>query len=171
MRNPRLRWARALLAVAAGSLAFGDLAAGASPGLRVSGMTFVGSRGGESELIVHATGALFHPDTGMADLENVRASVSDDQDPDSFTMKCDRAELNVDTNDFTARGNVEGLTGEGQRYQTPWVRYDHARSMLSTEAPVVMNDKSGTFRGEGFRYYLEERRFELLGNVTVDQVP
>ena len=171
MRNFGFRWTQASAAAVCGALLLADLAFASSPGLLVSGMTFVGSRGNESELIVRASEALFHPDLGMADLENVRAAVSDAEDGESFTMKCDRAELNVDTSDFTARGNVEGVTGDGRQYNTPWVRYDHENSLLSTEAPVVMIDDSGTYRGEGFRYYIEERRFELLGNVTVDQSP
>ena len=56
-------------------------------------------------------------------------------------------------------------------YSAPWVRYNHESSMLVTDAPVTVVDASGTLRGDGFRYYVDERRFELLGNVTVDQEP
>jgi hypothetical protein len=34
-----------------------------------------------------------------------------------------------------------------------------------------MNDSHGSFRGNGFRYHVRERRFELLGNVRVEQRP
>lgn len=146
-------------------------AATPAPGLRVIGMTFVGSRGETSELIVRADNALFHPDTGMADLETVHATVSDHDEGESFQMKCDNAELDVKTNDFTATGNVEGVTGDGQTYAAPWVRYDHENAMLFTDAPVVVTDAQGRFRGKGFRYYVDERRFELLGDVSVDQGP
>ena len=59
----------------------------------------------------------------------------------------------------------------GRRYSAPWVRYDHEASMLLTDAPVTVVDASGTLRGDGFRYYIDERRFELLGNVIVDHEP
>ena len=36
----------------------------------------------------------------------------------SFDVRCDRGELDVETNDFLAEGDVHGTTGEGQRYQT-----------------------------------------------------
>ncbi len=88
---------------------------------------------------------------------------------ESFRMQCDRAELDVETNDFTATGNVKGITGDGQRYSAPWVRYEHASSMLLTDAPVTVVDGGITFRGDGFRYHIEERRFELLGNVVMEQ--
>lgn len=141
----------------------------AAPGLKVTGMTFVGSRGELSELVVRAEQALFYPETSRADLVQVRASVTDAEKGESFKMTCDRAELNVETNDFKAIGNVEGVTGDGQRYSAPWVSYHHEESMLYTDAPVVVEDRHGVFRGDGFRYFIDERRFELLGNVSVEQ--
>jgi LPS export ABC transporter protein LptC len=149
----------------------GTAAADGSPGLRVTGMTFVGSRGVDSELVVRAASALFHPESNLADLDDVRATVSHEKKGESFAMRCDTAALNVETNDFTATGNVEGVTGDGQRYQAPWVRYNHESALLLTDAPVTVVDATGTLRGDGFRYYVDERRFELLGNVTVDQDP
>jgi LPS export ABC transporter protein LptC len=154
---------------ASGILAAGLSSAGEPSVLRVSGMTFVGSRGEQSELVVRAETALFHPGSGLADLEVVRAMVSDAKKGESFQMQCDRAELDVETNDFTATGNVKGLTGDGQRYSAAWVRYDHLASMLQTDAPVTVVDSGSTFRGDGFRYHIEERRFELLGNVVMEQ--
>ena len=44
-----------------------------------------------------------------------------------------------------------------------------AAGLLHTAAPVVMVDRTGTFRGDGFRYYVHERKFHLLGNVSVEQ--
>ena len=152
-----------------GILVAGLSSAEESPALRASGMTFVGSRGDQSELVVHAETAFFHPDSDLADLEGVRAQVSDAEKGESFQMQCDRAELNVETNDFTATGNVKGVTGDGQRYSTPWVRYEHASSMLHTDAPVTVVDSGSTFSGDGFRYHIDERRFELLGNVVMEQ--
>jgi LPS export ABC transporter protein LptC len=168
---PRFNFTRALAIAAGGILVAGLSGADGSPGLRVSGMTFVGSRGDQSELVVRSDTAFFRPDSGVADLEVVRARVSDAKKGESFQLKCDRAELDVETNDFIATGNVKGLTGDGQRYSAPWVRYEHASSTLSTDAPVTMVDGGVTFRGDGFRYHIEERRFELLGNVVMEQTP
>jgi LPS export ABC transporter protein LptC len=166
-----VRFKRGCAAVAAGVAVLLAAAGGANaaPGLKVTGMTFVGSRGELSELVVRAEEALFYPDTSRADLVRVRASVSDAEKGQSFKMTCDTAELNVETNDFKALGNVEGVTGDGQQYRAPWVRYEHEQSMLYTDAPVVVRDKHGLFRGDGFRYFIDERRFELLGNVSVEQ--
>ena len=65
----------------------------------------------------------------------------------------------------------DGGFGVGRRYTASWVRYDHRQSLLYTDAPVTMEDDTGTFRGDGFRYHVKERRFHLLGNVSLEQTP
>jgi LPS export ABC transporter protein LptC len=144
---------------------------GASAQLYVTGMTFVGSRGSLSELVLHSDSAVFHPDTDIAELEVVKAVVTEDEKGQSFEMTCDRARLNVETNDFVAEGNVKGVTADGQRYSAPTVEYDHESGILSSEERVVMVDDSGSFEGDGFRYHVRDRRFRLLGNVRVVQSP
>lgn len=169
----RRRFRRRVVLVALGvALGAGiPLAGGAvdSPVLRVTGMTFVGSRGGLRELVLRARSAVFRPDQGLAELEGVSAEVSEGEGGRSFSMTCRRAELDVDSNDFLAEGEVEGETGDGRHYSAPWVRYDHEEAVLFTDAPVRMEDDTGVFRGDGFRYHVNERRFQLLGNVRVEQ--
>jgi LPS export ABC transporter protein LptC len=137
--------------------------------LRVTGMTFVGSRGSLREVLLRSDRAVFRPDTRIADLYDVKAQVTEGGEGRSFSMSCERAELNIETNDFSAEGNVQGETGDGQRYWAPWVRYDHDEGVLYTDAPVRVLDATGSFRGDGFRYHTRERRFQLLGNVRVEQ--
>jgi LPS export ABC transporter protein LptC len=146
-----------------------ESADGNSPELLATGMTFVGSRGSTSELVLHSRTATFRPDRDVAHLFDVRAVVTDDDEGDSFEMTCDRAELNIETNDFRAEGRVRGTTADGRRYSASWVEYDHEAGLLETAAPVVMVDRTGTFRGDGFRYFVRERKFHLLGNVLVEQ--
>jgi len=162
------------LALAASSILVGALSSASaeeSPELRISGMTFVGSRSDQSELVVRSDTAFFHPDSGLADLRGVHAEVSDAKKSENFRLECDRAELDIETNDFTASGNVKGVTGDGRRYSAVWVHYDHATSTLSTDAPVTVVDSGGTFRGDGFRYHIDEHRFELVGNVVMERAP
>jgi lipopolysaccharide export system protein LptA len=51
------------------------------------------------------------------------------------------------------------------------VRYEHEEGVLYTDAPARMVDGAGSFRGDGFRYDVRERRFKLLGDVRVEQAP
>jgi LPS export ABC transporter protein LptC len=167
------RWNRAasLLLVACVSLLLGAQTRENhfSSTLKVTGMTFVGSRGSTNELVLRAKRAELRPETNIAVLEDVEVNAMDDSDKRSFDVRCERGELDVKTNDFFAEGNVHGSTRDGQRYKTAWVRYDHERGVLFTDAPVAMEDDSGSFRGDGFRYDTRRRRFHLLGNVSVVQ--
>jgi LPS export ABC transporter protein LptC len=141
-----------------------------APILHVTGMTFVGSRDSAREILVRSERAKFHTDTKVAELEGVRAEVSEGGDDRRFSMTCERAELDLQKNDFRAEGNVEGRTEDGRRVFAPWVRYDHAEGLLYSDAPVRMVDDSGSFRGDGFRYHVKDKRFKLLGNVRVEQI-
>ena len=160
-----------LIAVGALGLVPGLAVAEDSSLLEVEGMTFVGSRGSASELVLRASRALYRPDSKLAELELVRVEVTDDQGDRSLEMTCDRVELNLETNDFRAEGRIEGVTGDGQRYSAPWVRYEHEPGVVYTEAQVRMVDGATTLRGQGFRFHIRERRFHLLGNVSVVQTP
>ena len=98
--------------------------------LHVTGMTFVSSRGSASELVLVAQRAELRPDTNLAILDDVHVSAMDPDQARSFDVRCNRGELDVETNDFLAEGDVHGTTGDGQRYRTAWVRYDHERGLL-----------------------------------------
>jgi LPS export ABC transporter protein LptC len=141
------------------------------PPLRIEGMTFVGSRGELREVLLRSRTAVFRPDERIAELEDVSAEVSEGEGARSFSMTCRRAELDIDKQDFLAEGNVEGSTSDGRRYSAPWVRYQHETGLLYTDAPVRMVDETGSFRADGFRFHVKERRFQLLGNVRVEQAP
>jgi LPS export ABC transporter protein LptC len=133
-------------------------------------MTFVGSRGDVTEFVLRAREALFRPDTNIAELEDVRVNGIEEDESEGFTIRCERGELNVETNDFLAQGNVQGTTPDGRSYAAPWVFYDHDEGVLYTDAAATMEDSTGTFRGDGFRYHLEDGSFRLLGNVRVVQL-
>ena len=86
-------------------------------------------------------------------------------------MSCERGELNLETSDFYAEGNVRGKTHSGQVFETEWVRYDHEDEVLFTDAPVTITEGVSSYRGGGFRYLVRERRFRLLGGASVVQQP
>jgi LPS export ABC transporter protein LptC len=137
----------------------------------VTGMTFVASRPDRRDFVLEARRATLRPESNVAELFDAKARVTEGTRGRAFDVYCDRGELDLTSNDFLAEGNVHGSSAEGQRYAAPWVRYETARGLLYTDAPVVLRDGAGTFRGDGFRYHVSERRFELLGNVSVVHAP
>ncbi len=169
-RGRLFSWGSATAAFGAG-LVVAVASAAETPPLDVTGMIFVSSRGEETELVLHAETARFRPDADVADLDQVRATVSGGPDRSGFEIRCDQGSLNLKTNNFWAKGNVKGRTDEGQEFESSWVRYDHVDGLLFTDAPVLITEKGATLRGGGFRYYLREQRFRLLGGATVVQKP
>lgn len=141
----------------------------ATPTLDITGMTFVSSTTHEAEVVVHAERAQYRPDADLVDLTEVRASVATGSEGRKLEIECDEGTLNLTSNSFWARGNVKGRTEDGRRFSAPWVRYDHAEALLFTDAPVLLTESGTTLRGGGFRYFVNEERFRLLGGATVVQ--
>ena len=92
-------------------------------------------------------------------------------DAGHFEIYCDEGELDLTTNDFEARGNVRGQTKGERTFRAPWVKYDHEKGLLYTDAPVLISEDLIMYRGGGFRYFVREGRFKLLGGASVLQQP
>ena len=140
--------------------------------LEVQGMTFSASREDGGEIVLSSHSAEFESETRQAVLFDVDAHVAlaDDEVP-SFSLVCDRAELNLDTSDFRANGDVRGKTASGERYSAEWVRFDPEADLLYSDSPVEVSNGATLLRGDGFRYDLIEERLKLLGNVSVVHRP
>jgi LPS export ABC transporter protein LptC len=146
-----------------------EIAAQLDTELVLRGMTFVGERGAKGDFVVRASEARFRPDSNLVQLDDVRLVATDADERRNFDVRCDHGELDIESNDFTATGDVRGTTGDGRRYEAAWVRYNHEEDLLYSDVPVLMEDETGTFRGDGFRYYADQRRFQLTGNVRMVQ--
>ena len=145
--------------------------AGGTPPLGITGMTFVSSTADAAEVVVHAETAEYRPEADVADLQGVRATVATGSAGRTLEIACDEGTLNLKSNSFWARGNVHGTTDDGREFRAPWVRYDHTDGLLFTDAPVLLTEAGTTLQGGGFRYYVREERFRLLGGAQVVQDP
>jgi len=143
----------------------------ASPLLDVEHMTFVASRGPSNELVLDATHARFDTEKDRVYLDDVHAVVEPSRDSGHFEIRCREGELDLATNDFEARGDVRGQTEGDRQFEAPWVKYDHEKGLLYTDAPVLILEDAITYRGGGFQYFVRERRFKLLGGASVVQQP
>jgi hypothetical protein len=167
--SPSVRWrgaSGALLAL----LVTGALHA-ESPLLEVDQMTFVGSRGPTRELVLRARHARIDTDRERVFLDDVHALVQPGSNAGHFEIRCESGELDLASNDFEASGNVRGETEGGRQFTAPWVKYDHERGLLFTNAPVLISEDAITYRGGGLEYFVRERRFRLLGGASVVQEP
>ncbi len=143
------------------------------PGQRldVRGMTFVASEGGANEILLRAERADFYPEREVADLDVVDVEVTPGDDRVGFRMRCDEGLLNLATQAFIAEGHVVGTIEGDRQFEALWVAYDEAEGVLYTDDPVLIVDEGGRYRGGGFRYFVNESRFRLLGGATVVQDP
>lgn len=156
-----------LAALLAGSLSADELGA---PVVQLTRMTFLASEGERTQLLLEADTAEIPGGSDVAYLKGVRGRVAGKEGAEGgLDMSCDRAQYHLDSNDFVAEGSVRGRTGDGRRFQTTRLRYDHARALAVSDAPVTIWDRHGRYRGGGFRYHVGEGRFQLLDGATVTQ--
>ena len=146
-------------------------AKGESPFLEVEAMTFVASRASSNEIVLHAVRARFDTQNERVYLDDVQARVEPSSHSGYFEIRCDEGELDLESNDIEARGDVRGQTDGGRKFSADWVKYDHEAGLLFTSAPVLISEDAITYRGGGFQYYVRERRFRLLGGASVVQEP
>lgn len=139
--------------------------------VHVVGMTFVASEGSENEIVVRAERARFYPARQVADLERVHVSVAPGPGRTGFDMQCDGGRLNLATQSFVAEGGVSGTIEGDRRFEARWVAYDDAKRVLYTDEPVVIVDRAGSYRGGGFRYFVDEQRFRLEGGASIVREP
>lgn len=169
--DSRLSVGRSLI----GCLAVAALLAGTSkagsPLLEVDAMTFVASRESSNEIVLRAVHARFDTEDERVYMEDVQARVEPSGHAGYFDIRCDTAQLDLETNDLEARGNVRGQTDGGREFSAAWVKYDDEAGLLFTNARVLISEDAITYRGGGFQYFVRERRFRLLGGASVVQEP
>ncbi len=161
-------------AVLLATLLVSPVAAAETPPLHLEGITFVASEGRDAGLVLRAERARFELDLDKVFLEQVHATLAEPNEEEAGASQrveiyCDRGELDLESYDFYAEGNVTGRTDAGRRFSAPWVRFEQETGLLYTEAPVVIREDSGTYRGGGFRYLVRENRFRLIGGASVVQ--
>jgi len=139
--------------------------------LSLRGMTFVASEGSANEIVLHAENAQFYPDHDVADLETVNVEVAPGGGRTGFEMQCEKGRLNLESQDFVAEGNVVGTIEGGRRFEALWVAYNEQDGVLYTDEPVLITDQNGSYRGGGFRYFVDQQRFKLMGGATIVQEP
>lgn len=126
-------------------------------------LTFVSSRANVNELILEAEEVRYVPATGIAGLERVRVQFAGEGGEMSFTMVCDRGELNLESMDFRAEGNVRARTADGVQISTARARYERETGRVTGSSPVRITRPNGIITGDGFEYDVDERRLRVLG--------
>lgn len=137
--------------------------------LDLTKLTYVDSDHGRSGVILAADDARVLPERKQVLLGGVALRLATADAKGELQLRCDHGELDLGSGSFVGIGRVKGRTPDGRRFETERMHYDHGAGLVTTDAPVVIRDASGTLRGGGFRYLVREGRLKLLGGATVEQ--
>jgi hypothetical protein len=162
------------LAAAAILLAAGALAETPTASVSIDGMRYALSRAGADELVIEAERAETASPDGRVTLTGVHARMGSFAGAASrlggLELRCSDGSLDPRSGEFVASGAIEGRTGDGRQFRTERLRYRHDQALVASEAPVWIRDSAGTsYRGGGFRYWVRENRFRLVGGASIVQ--
>jgi LPS export ABC transporter protein LptC len=142
----------------------------AVPPLRLERLTFIATHEAAAEIRVQADVAVIDENANKADLEQVDAEWADDLGRPSLRIRCNRGELDLETNDLLASGNVRGQLADGRRFVAPSLRYDRTRGVAFTRAPVEILEGGGrVLKGGGLEYHVKDRRLRLTSGAKVEE--
>jgi LPS export ABC transporter protein LptC len=137
--------------------------------LDLQSLTYVDSDRTRSGVVLEAQQARVLPRTEQVLMQTVALRLATADARGHLEVTCQHGELDLQSGSFVGIGAVRGRTPDGRRFETERMRYDHDAGLVTTDAPVVIRDASGTLRGGGFRYQVREGRLKLLGGATVEQ--
>jgi LPS export ABC transporter protein LptC len=155
----------------AGALFAAPYATAAGPPLVLERLTFVASHEATAEVRVEAASAVIDDARNRAELASVNAEWAGADGKPSLQITCERGELDLETNDLLASGSVRGVLADGRRFAGPWLRYDRARGVAFTQAPVKILEGGRVLRGGGFEYHVRDRRLRLTAGAKVEENP
>lgn len=137
--------------------------------MRLSKMTFLASRETITEVRVQADSGVIDEVANRAHLETVHAEWAGADGKPSLELTCERGELDLETNDLVASGNVHGLLADGRRFVGPSLRYDRAKGIAYTDSPVEIIENGRVLSGGKFRYHVRDRRLRFTAGARVEE--
>ena len=168
--SPAARATLVLVALATVALARGVRAvddADLPQQLDLTKLTYVDSQGKRRAMVLQAEDARVMPRTEQVVLRAVALQLATADESGHLKLSCQHGQLDLQSGDFVGIGSVRGSTPDGRRFETERLHYDHKAGLVTTDAPVVIRDKSGTLRGGGFLYQVKEGRLKLTGGAQV----
>jgi len=144
-----------------------DLVPNAAPGsftpppVTLESVRFEGYRGAGRDFQVWASNAKIRTIERLATLKDVRIEF-EDTGRGTLEVSADRAELDLQRDDFVLHENVHGSTGSGERFVTSEVRYDPDSRLLVTDEDVSVERGNWTLNGRGMEIDVPGRRLRVL---------
>lgn len=82
-----------------------------------------------------------------------------------FVMTGDQGEMLTDKKDLEIKGHVVITSDAGDKFSTDYLRYSDARKHITTDAPVLMENKQMKIRGVGLSIFTDKGELTLSSDV------
>jgi len=82
-----------------------------------------------------------------------------------FIMTGDKGEMLTDKKDVEIKGHVVIVSDTGDRFSTDYLHYNDAQKQITTNAPVVMENKQMKIEGVGLSIFMDKGELTLSSEV------
>lgn len=120
---------------------------------------------GHPQWTLYARYAAVYSARNQITARGVRVDFFDDKGAQSSELTAREGEIQQQTRNMTARGNVVLQTAEGTRMATELLQYDNAAGIVHTDLPVRVERRGDVLEGVGFRSDPGLHHFEFKSQV------
>lgn len=120
---------------------------------------------GAPQWTLYAKYAATYSARGVVVARDIRVDFFDDKGQRSSELTAREGEIQQQTRDMTARGNVVLKTTEGTRMTTQEMHFSNEQQLITSERLVRVERQGSTLEGVGFSSDPELRRFEFKTQV------
>lgn len=131
----------------------------------VSGARFLATEGPEVRYRLTADRGVYRDADRTVALSDVFATIYATETR-VYTVRAGQGRIDVDTSDMTFPGAVVATTSDGAALAGTDFRYEAAQELIRSDRSITVIRDQLRVRGEGFRAWPREERFELLGGVS-----
>jgi LPS export ABC transporter protein LptC len=86
---------------------------------------------------------------------------------ETFIIKGKKGAYFSELKKMEIRGQVRGETKDGYRLETEWLNYFTTSQLAETDAPVKISRDDFKMTGTGMKFYVENRKLDILSDVKV----
>ncbi len=136
--------------------------------LSLKEITLTNSHEGTTSWRLKAEAADFDIQTKSGRLKNVRVLFFKGNEEEDMELTADQGEVESDGGSIRAMGHVVLKGRDGFTLFCDDLEYLQKDSLIRTESRVRIVDDRMELRGQGLRYQIRERLFELLNHIEAD---
>lgn len=120
---------------------------------------------GAPKWTLHAKYAATYTSRSLVVARDIRVDFFDEKGARSSELTAREGEIQQDTRDMTARGNVVLTTSEGTRMTTQEMRFSNTAQLITSTKLVRVEREGSTLEGVGFSSDPDLRHFEFKSQV------